>query len=82
MSTWILVFTFVVCILMGYFFHRRFNNRHIDRLCTFVFMAIVIVLIVSAARFDGLQGLSSVLAILIVNTMHEIRRVNLTKEDK
>ncbi|PTH63917.1 hypothetical protein BU583_01500 [Staphylococcus agnetis] len=82
MSTWILVFTIVVCILMGDFFHRRFNNRYIDRLRTFAFMAIVIVLIVYSARFDGLQGLASVLAILIANTMHEIRRVNLTKEDK
>ena len=82
MSTWILVARIVVCTLMEYFFHRRFSNKHIDRLCTFAFMAIVIVLIVSAARFDDLQGLSSVLAILIVNTMHEIRRINLTKEDK
>lgn len=82
MSTWILIFTIVVCVLMEYFFHRRFSNRYIDGLCTFAFMAIVIVLIVSAARFDGLQGLSSVLAILIVNTMHEIRKLNFTKEDK
>ncbi|PTG88745.1 hypothetical protein BU645_09925 [Staphylococcus chromogenes] len=82
MSTWILVSTIVVCVLMEYFFHHQFSNRYIDRLCTFAFMAIVILLIVLAARFDGLQGLSSVLAILIVNTMHEIRKLNFTKEDK
>lgn len=82
MSTWILVSTIVVCMLMEYFVHRRFNNKYIDIFCTFAFMAIVIVLIVSAARFDGLQGLSSVLAILIANAIYEIRKLNLTKEDK
>ncbi|PTG53502.1 hypothetical protein [Staphylococcus chromogenes] len=82
MSTWILVSTIVVCTLMEYFFHRRFNNRHIDRLCTFVFMAIVGVLIIYAARFDGLQGLAFVAAILIANAIYEIRKLNLTKEDK
>ncbi|WP_105965865.1 hypothetical protein [Staphylococcus chromogenes] len=82
MSTWILVSTIVVCMLMEYFFHRRFSNRYIDGLCTFAFMAIVIVLIVSAARFDGLQGLAFVAAILIANAIYEIRKLNLTKEDK
>lgn len=82
MSTWILVSTIVVCVLMEYFFHHQFSNRYIDRLCTFAFMAIVGVLIIYAVRFDGLQGLAFVAAILIANAIYEIRKLNLTKEDK
>ncbi|PTG01833.1 hypothetical protein BU649_10435 [Staphylococcus chromogenes] len=82
MTAWTLIFTFVVCVLMEHFFHRRFSNRYIDRLCTFAFMAIVGVLIIYAARFDGLQGLAFVAAILIANAIYEIRKLNLTKEDK
>lgn len=82
MTTWTLIFTFVVCVLTEYFIHHRFNNKYVARLCSLIFMLIVMVLFISVTKFEGIRGLAFVTAIFIVNVLYEIRALNLTKEDK
>ncbi|PTF70249.1 hypothetical protein [Staphylococcus chromogenes] len=82
MPAWILLSTVVVCVLTEYFIHHRFNNKYVGRICSLVFMLIVMVLFISVTKFEGIKGLAFVTAIFIVNVLYEIRTINLTKEDK
>lgn len=82
MPAWILIFTIVVCVLTEYFLHHRFNNKYVGRFCSLLFMLIVMVLFISATKFEGIKGLAFVTAVFIVNVLYEIRTLNLTKEDK
>lgn len=82
MTAWTLILTFVVCILTEHFLHHRFNNKYVGRLCSLLFMLIVMVLFISVTKFEGIKGLAFVTAIFIVNAIYEIRVLNLTKEDK
>lgn len=82
MTAWTLIFTFVVCVLTEYFLHHRLNNKYVGRICSLVFMLIVMVLFISATKFEGIKGLAFVTAVFIVNVLYEIRTLNLTKEDK
>lgn len=82
MTAWTLIFTFVVCVLMEHFLHHRFNNKYVGRICSLVFMLIVMVLFISVTKFEGIKGLAFVTAVFIVNAIYEIRTINLTKEDK
>ncbi|PTF68134.1 hypothetical protein BUY15_02675 [Staphylococcus chromogenes] len=82
MTAWTLIFTFVVCVLTEYFLRHRFNNKYVARLCSLLFMLIVMVLFISVTKLEGIKGLAFVTAIFIVNVLYEIRTLNLTKEDK
>ncbi|MCE5153282.1 hypothetical protein KJB58_02255 [Staphylococcus hyicus] len=82
MTAWTLIFTVVVCVLTEYFLNHRFNNKYVGRICSLVFMLIVMVLFISVTKFEGIKGLAFVTAIFIVNAIYEIRALNLTKEDK
>lgn len=82
MPAWILLSTVVVCVLTEHFLHHRFNNKYVGRICSLVFMLIVMVLFISATKFEGIKGLAFVTVIFIVNAIYEIRKLNLTKEDK
>ncbi|KFE40754.1 hypothetical protein [Staphylococcus agnetis] len=84
MTAWTLIFTFVVCVLTEHFLHHRFNNKYVSRICSLVFMLIVMVMVlfVSVTKFEGIRGLAFVTAIFIVNALFEIRALNLTKGDK
>lgn len=82
MTAWTLILTFVVCVLTEHFLHHQFNNKYVARLCSLLFMLIVMVLFISVTKFEGIKGLAFVTAIFIVNVLYEIRVLNLTKEDK
>lgn len=82
MTAWTLIFTFVVCVLMEYFLHHRFNNKYVGRICSLVFMLIVMVLFISVTKFEGIKGLAFVTVIFIINAIFEIKKLNHIKEDE
>ena len=82
MTTWTLIFTFVVCVLTDYYLHHRFNNKYVAKLCSLLFMLIVMMLFISVTEFEGIKGLAFVTVIFIINAVLEIKKLNLTKEDK
>ncbi|PTF57679.1 hypothetical protein [Staphylococcus chromogenes] len=82
MTAWTLILTFVVCVLMEHFLHHRFNNKYVGRLCSLLFMLIVMVLFISVTKFEGIKGLAFVTVIFILYAIFEIKNLNLTKEDE
>lgn len=82
MTTWTLVFTFVVCVLTDYYLHHRFNNKYVARLCSLLFMLIVMMLFISVTKFEGIKGLAFVTVIFILYVIFEIKKLNNIKEDE
>lgn len=82
MTAWTLILTFVVCVLTEHFLHHRFNNKYVGRICSLVFMLIVMVLFISVTKFEGIKGLAFVTVIFILYAIFEIKNLNLTKEDE
>lgn len=82
MTVWTLILTFVVCVLTDYYLHHRFNNKYVARLCSLLFMLIVMMLFISVTKFEGIKGLAFVTVIFILYAIFEIKNLNLTKEDE
>lgn len=82
MTTWTLIFTFVVCVLTDYYLHHRFNNKYVARMCSLLFMLIVIMLFISVTEFEGIKGLAFVTVIFILYAIFEIKKLNNIKEDE